>query len=105
MRTMAAFIVTVYSRCIRGMSGPRRRGRRGRCFCAVAVLFRLSLLCSLCCDLGDRGSGAGFVDDRLVAGVGGDEGAELDPSPQGWLSDEQRGVMQVIVSRGSAKES
>ena len=58
------------------MSGPRRGGRRGRCFCAVAVLFRLSLLCSLCCDLGDRGSGAGFVDDRLVAGVGGDEGLD-----------------------------
>jgi hypothetical protein len=37
--------------------------------------------------------------------VEGGEGAELDPPPQRRLSDEQAGVMQVIVSRGSGKES
>ena len=33
------------------------------------------------------------------------EGAQLDPPAQRGLADEQAGVMQVIVSRGSGKES
>jgi hypothetical protein len=33
------------------------------------------------------------------------EDAEFHPPSQGGLADQQAGVMQVIVSRGSGKES
>src|SRR5215212_6142216 len=36
----------------------------------------LSWWCSFCGDFGDGGAGAGFVDDRFLAGVGGDEGLD-----------------------------
>jgi hypothetical protein len=51
------------------MKLPRRQCRRG-------VVFMVSWWWSLCRDLGDGGSGAGFVDDRFVGCEGGDEGLD-----------------------------
>jgi hypothetical protein len=48
----------------------------GLCVRVVVVVFRLSRWSSLCCHFGDGCAGAGFVDDVLLAGVGGDEGLD-----------------------------
>ena len=42
----------------------------------VGLVVRLSPTGSFGGDFGDGGSGAGFVDDRLVGGVGGDQGLD-----------------------------
>lgn len=57
------------------MRRPRRCCRRGLGVRGVVVVVRLSAG-SLGGDFGDGGSGAGFVNDRLVAGVGGDQGLD-----------------------------
>src|SRR6266516_2235054 len=45
--------------------------------CRRGLVFKLSLGCSFCRDdLGDGGSGGGFVDDLLVCGEGGDKGGD-----------------------------
>ena len=41
-----------------------------------ALVVMLAWCWSFCRDLGDGGPGAGFVDDGLVGGVGGDEGLD-----------------------------
>jgi len=40
------------------------------------LVFTVSVWWSFCRDFGDGGSGAGFVDDGLVGGVGGDQGLD-----------------------------
>ena len=52
--------------------------------------------------LGGHGGHGVAQPDALVEGG---EDAEFHPPPQGGLADQQAGVMQVIVSRGSGKES
>ena len=68
---MASLMVMMYC----GMGRPRRRGRRGLVV-VVSGWWSGCRVWSFGGDFGDGGSGAGFVDDGLVGGVGGDEGLD-----------------------------
>src|SRR5664279_5473638 len=94
MRTAASFVVMT---CWWHEKAPPA-GPAGLCVRVVAVVFELSRWSLLCCYFGDGCAGAGFVDDVLLAGVGGDEGLDGDVvdcprQTAGDLMDQRDGVV------------
>jgi hypothetical protein len=75
-----------------GHEAARRLGAGGAVVCVVAWWW------SVCRDLGDGGAGAGFVDDGLAVGPGGDQGLGgdvVDGAGQsaGGVADQGGGVI------------